>query len=389
MAERARAVSEASKPASPAGSDSSLDLAALESAGLYDPADPKAAERLELIRHLVAIGASLDQMAEANATGNLRSVGADLLMFDLGNALTVAELADRIGIPLELALRIRIASGFPSEPGTIVPEWAIEDVAGFKLAVATFGESSLLAFCRVMGASAGRIAEAGLGLFLAEVEAGFDKPELTDLDRALAVEGASGLFGVISTIMSHLLREHLMAAVRRQRASLQNSPIASDTLIGFVDLVNSTGWAAGMSLRAQAEAISHFEAAAWEIATRRGGRVVKLIGDEVMFTAPTAEAACDIALDICEAVERETTLPRARGAVGMGDVYYRDGDYYGTLVHVVARAVKEAAPNCVVVTQAVAEACEGTARFAPLGRRQLRGIEGDVELFSLQSSEET
>ena len=88
--------------------------------------------------------------------------------------------------------------------------------------------------------------------------------------------------------------------------------------LGFVDLVGSTAWAEGLSLRDQSLALSGFESTAWSSAVLAGGRVVKMIGDEVFFVAPSVDTACRIALDVCGAVAVDPLLPAARGAVGYG-----------------------------------------------------------------------
>jgi adenylate cyclase len=86
--------------------------------------------------------------------------------------------------------------------------------------------------------------------------------------------------------------------------------------LGFVDLVGSTAWGQSMPLRDQSLALTRFESAAWTSAVLGGGRVIKTIGDEVFFAAPTAEAACRVGLEICRAVAQDDVLPPARGAVG-------------------------------------------------------------------------
>ena len=90
--------------------------------------------------------------------------------------------------------------------------------------------------------------------------------------------------------------------------------------IGFVDLVGSTEWAGQLSLKDHALALSRFESAAWDIATEHGGRVVKLIGDEAMIVAASAETVCRIAVALCAAVAGDRGLPGARAGVGFGDV---------------------------------------------------------------------
>lgn len=90
--------------------------------------------------------------------------------------------------------------------------------------------------------------------------------------------------------------------------------------------------------------------------TRSGGRVVKLIGDEVLFTAPGAPEAARIALEIAAACERHDLLPELRIGLAGGEVMLRDGDVFGPVVNLAARVVKTAQPGEVLATLAVADA---------------------------------
>jgi class 3 adenylate cyclase len=107
-----------------------------------------------------------------------------------------------------------------------------------------------------------------------------------------------------------------------------------------------------------------------------------MIGDEVFFAAPTAEAACRIGVEVCRAAAEDDVLPPARGAVGLGPATPREGDYFGPLVNLLSRLVKVGAPGEVVVTEAVAEELppdEWVVR--PLEPASLRGIDGPVRAF--------
>ncbi|MGO9560819.1 MAG: hypothetical protein ACLPQS_14455 [Acidimicrobiales bacterium] len=360
----------------------------LVAAGLYHPEDEGAALRLALLRHLHERGASIDQMIAADRDDRLAPLLADLKMFDFGTRMTVDQVAEACQVSAERVIRIRLASGLPAEPGASLPDWAPEDVAGFELGAAFFGEAPVLAFSHVMGASAARVAEAAISLFLSEINESLDATAAPPVEYARANEEAAELVNVVTMLMSHLLREHLEVTVKRQRESAGNwSRNVIETTIGFVDLVRSTEWATSVSIREQADALALFESAAWDIATQRGGRIVKLIGDEAMFAVNDPAEGCRIALELCNAVDGMPALPRARGAVGFGDVAIRDGDYYGPVVHIAARAVKAAPEGGVVVTEGVREKCgrDGTGlRFEPIGLQALRGIETPVPLFAVE-----
>jgi adenylate cyclase len=110
--------------------------------------------------------------------------------------------------------------------------------------------------------------------------------------------------------------------------------------------------------------------------------VIKTIGDEVFFAAPTAEAACRIGLEVCRAAVDDVVLPSARGVVGIDAVTPREGDYYGPLVNLLSRLVKTGAPGEVVVTEAAAKDLPSDRwTLRPLEPARLRGIDDPVRAF--------
>jgi len=108
---------------------------------------------------------------------------------------------------------------------------------------------------------------------------------------------------------------------------------------------------------------------------------VKLIGDEAMLVATEPYTAVRAATDICAMVDADHDLPPARGAVGYGPVYARAGDYFGTLVNLVARAVKVARPGQLVVSHDVATLLDGSEfELASAQQHMLRGIDHPINL---------
>ena len=359
-----------------------------EDAGLYEPTAPDASERLALLEHLSEQGVAIEEMVAAeNVFPHLATLAADRILLEAGALVSAQRIAAQTGVAIDRVLRVRLASGLPAEAEQLLPAWVSDDVNGFEAASVLFGESATLAFTRVMGSSADRIAEAAVSLFLSEVDADLNARGASGVEWALANEEAASLVGVVTTTMTHLFREHLMLAVRRQRVASGSDAGTGNVrsmAIGFVDLANSTEWATNLALRDQVDALALFEKSAWEIAARQGGRIVKLIGDEAMFAAPDAPDACKIALDLCEAVSKEPSLPDARGAVGFGEVVTRDGDYFGPLVHIVSRSVKVAGESEVVVDEAVMNrslSAGAEIRFTALGPQVFRGVEAPVSLF--------
>jgi adenylate cyclase len=365
-------------------------------AGIYDPDAAGAAERLELLEYLDSRGVALDTMVESERAGSLAALASELPLRAAGAALSVQDVAAAAATTVDRVRRVRLAAGLPADLGDPghpgLPPTVVDDVVSFEAGAALFGETPTLSFTRVMGAAVARIAEAAVSLFLTERMPALSS-EATELARARGGEDGTATFiAVTPALMTNLLREHMTLAIRRSVAerTLDVDERAVTVGLGFVDLVGSTPWASGLTLKAHAMALTGFESAAWDIASAHGGRVVKLIGDEAMFLAPTGPAAARIALELCRAVAADDALPEARGAVGYGTVGARDGDYFGALVNLVARAVKVADPGSVVLTETVrsdlgdSPAADERWEVVELSARALRGIGEPVRLFALR-----
>jgi adenylate cyclase len=364
-----------------------MDVAAFEAAGLYDPGAPAASERLALLEYLDGRGATVAQMVEAEADGVLYALSSYMAAFPAVDRLPLAEVAARAGTTVDWIKRMLLAEGLPVDDDTVLPEHAVDDAASFALAITLFGEEAVLAFTRVLGASVARIVDAAIGIFYGEVSPMLPA-DITELERARINERAGTVFAVLPAVITHLLEQTFrLESVRTTSARGDAGGQTATVGIAFVDLVGSTEWAGGLSLKDHALALSGFESAAWDIAIAHGGRVVKLIGDEAMIVATSAETVCRIAVAVVAAVAADPALPLARAGVGFGDVISRGGDYVGPLVNLVARSVKVASAGAVVVTAEVRDLLPTPPpwRVTPAGTHQLRGIEAPTALFSLSA----
>jgi adenylate cyclase len=364
-----------------------------ERAGLYDPADPQAEERRALLEFLTRRGATIEQMVEAHAMGALPAVAGDLVVRKSAITIPPKVIAERHGVSVARVLRVLQAAGIPATEDVEVSEDLAGLMSAFEQGAALMGEEPILAFTRVLGASAMSIAEAAVALFFAEFGPGMARAGPDELARARLSEAATVAFTEVPAVLGQMVIDHFERAQRRAERTRDWAEPDSDhdldgpvqvIALGFVDLVGSTRWSHTVSLREQNLALTRFESAAWSSAVQTGGRVIKTIGDEVFFVAPTVEAACHIGTDVIRAAHEDSVLPQARGAVGLGPVTPREGDYYGPLVNLLSRLVKVGQPGDLVVTAvAKAELPEAAWSLEALEPVELRGVEGPVEAFRL------
>jgi adenylate cyclase len=263
----------------------------------------------------------------------------------------------------------------------------VDLLAMLALAISFFGEPATLEFSRVLGSSLGRVAETAISIFLANVERPIKVERRGELALAQANLEACRALDMIPPAMDVLFREHVEEAIRRFRVSRSGTSFdAVHLAIGFVDLVGFTPLSQEIDAGTLARLVDDFEAAAFDLIAEHDGRVVKLIGDEVMFATVSSAAACEVALGLAETYAGEGTVA-PRGAVAVGDVLARAGDYYGPVVNLASRAAALAVPNEVLTTREVRDetlAGPGSLAFEPAGRRILKGFADPVELFTVQ-----
>jgi class 3 adenylate cyclase len=356
-----------------------------EAAGLYDPRAPNAAERLELLQWLAARGATLAQMQDALRHGWLTGLGGDLVLHP-GERYTLDEAAQMSGLPAERLRELCLAVGLPLGPDDrlLTPD-SVGMFRFFTGASELFGEEPLLRFLRIVGSALARIAEAALSLFYVNIEGPMRARGTTE--RELAQASVRGVQSIddLQTMLYGLFRAHMESAIYRFRQMRLGSSVDTAYMtVGFVDLVGFTALSGRLSARALADMIERFEETAHDVVTARGCRLVKLIGDEVMFVALDAAAACDAALALFERFKGDPAVT-PRGALATGDLVLRGGDYYGPTVNLASRVAELAVPSELLVTQAVAADTHSPAfRFEPAGRRMLKGFDQPVALLTVE-----
>lgn len=354
-------------------------------AGLYDPASPTATEQFELLTWITSLGITVAQMAGAKAAGRLDSLPADLALRP-GPHHSLREIANLIGTNVDSLNDIRRASGF----ALVDPDTAsftpgdVEMFRAFNDAAALFSRTELLHFSRVVGTSLRRIADAAGEMFILDVEGPLVSGASTDI-LALARQSYEAILMTQAAIVvfEPMFRAQLEQSIQTSRLARIAAPHSSTLAlaVGFVDLTGFTSRSEVLSPEALLDLVLTFETNACDLVAEHGGRVVKLIGDEVMFTAVDTKAACAIALELLGSAEI-TDTPSPRGGLAFGPVIAHGGDLYGDTVNRASRLAGIAIPGEVLVDLEVRSRAQGFC-FEQAGRRQLKGFREPTELWSL------
>jgi adenylate cyclase len=199
---------------------------------------------------------------------------------------------------------------------------------------------------------------------------------------------AGGFLPMFPAILEQVWRRHLQAAARRRllRGDIEGGP---GLVVGFADLVGFTAMAQQVSDEELAGVVEQFERLAYDVVVAAGGRVVKMIGDEVLFVVDDPVVAAEIALGIADASRDAAELSDVRVGLAVGPVLEREGDIFGTTVNLASRATGIAYPGTVVVSPELRELLEGEPAYAfrSMRARSLKHI-GRVALSVLRRADD-
>jgi adenylate cyclase len=366
-----------------------VDAAEFAALGVYDADAPDAAARRRLLGLLVERGATADELLAW--TGALAERASHIALRPPGARVSLRATTEALGMPLENGLRLWRALGLPEpEPDDlVVPEALTATFALLSVGADLFGEDTLYRLARVLGTCLSQIADAFVSAGIVRVV----QPIVAHDDAGLELAEANFMMGdlldPLGDTMGLILRMHLENAMRpaaELAPELLRGYEERTLAIGFADLTGSTAMAGALSFDELGDAISGFEDIAADAVGRGRGRLVKLIGDEVMFAAADPVAACLIGLDIISRLRDRPTLPLARVGICYGGVLVRHGDCFGPVVNRASRLVDLADPGTVLADDATQRAVEADPEravglsFEPQGDHALRGLDNKVTI---------
>ena len=286
------------------------------------------------------------------------------------------EVAAEAGVSPELALRLWTAMGFTQRPDEMT--FTDDDVRAMRfvgdlIRSGSMEEDAIVQLARTMASSVARVADAQVEVAVDRARR-FGKDEIALVDQTV-VDQTPWLLG-------YMWRRHAEVALRR---AYETGDDASLRAVGFADLVGFTQMSQTLAEDELSRVIDRFVLLANDVVVVGGGRVIKTIGDEVMFDAPDARSALEIALTLAERYRDDEELSDVRVGLAAGDVLAHDGDLFGPPVNLAARIVAVARPGSVVIPESIHAlvADDPGYRFRTLRPRLLKGI-GRVSLYRVR-----
>ncbi len=233
-------------------------------------------------------------------------------------------------------------------------------------------EATAIAFARALGQSADRLVswqtEALLEHLAATGGAGPDQ----------ALERIAALVDDLEVLLLHAWRRHLAATVGWLAGAAGDGDVATAAplTVGFADLVSYTRLSQRLEQRELGVLVQRFEGLAADVVTAGGGRVVKTVGDEVLFTADDPASGAVIALSLSERMAVDDVVPDVRVGLAHGQVLRSLGDVYGPTVNLASRLTAMAQPGTVLTDPGTGEvlAAQPDLVLVPQRDRQVRGF---------------
>jgi adenylate cyclase len=316
----------------------------------------------------------------------------DRLVDEAPRDLSQRDIALEAGLEVEEVSRVWRALGFPhvepDEPVYTRTDAEITVMVGSLLAQGLTDADMTMQMARVIGQSLSRVAAAQVTVMVDR------QTERVTEDGAEApfADRAAMLFQVMPGVLEYVWRRHLEVEARRRLAQLEGAGDEEESatlVVGFADLVGFTALSQQLPEAELAHVVGRFEAVAADVVSVHGGRLIKTIGDEVMFSADDMATGAEIALALSEQFRQEEVVSDVRVGLACGPVLQYEGDLYGPIVNLAHRIVGIAYPGSVVVPGPVHDALEDDDRFTlhSIRAHTLRDI-GKVPLWLLRRSEE-
>ncbi|MGC0250339.1 adenylate/guanylate cyclase domain-containing protein [Pseudactinotalea sp. Z1748] len=258
---------------------------------------------------------------------------------------TLAEVAEASGLDVNIVRRYWRSLGFP-DPAPADKHFTETDVQALRQLAGLVAEQEISFttaqnLVRAQGHSMDRLV---LWQVEALVEDAAKRHELDDTSaRLLVLDKLGGLAPVLAEQAEYVWRRQLAALMSRIDRDLSQSDHAASSAqqlpleraIGFIDIVSYTTRAATLSATQLASLVGEFESAARDVIARYGGRVVKTVGDAVLWVADDLPSGAWVGTGLLEAMAARN-LP-IRGSLVWGRVLSRSGDVFGPIVNLASR----------------------------------------------------
>jgi class 3 adenylate cyclase len=358
-----------------------LDFGELQAAGIAKPR-----ERADLIKYLDELGFTVDEMVEAERRGRLFGLAGDVLAWSGRPIYTLQTAAEQLDMSADDVAHAWALLGL-TVAGPDVAALSQADVDALSTWVglkAVVGEDGAFGLLRVLGAAMARLAEAESTM----IRAGTPDIQMThtrdELATAQAYRSVAEFVPRLGALMDVVHRHHLSSARTHFEGVLRDTSASVVCGVGFADLSGFTALTQALTPAQLSHLLNEFAGTVSDVVHADGGRVVKFIGDEVMWVSSAPEALLRAAVDLVDHPKAREEGLQVRAGLAFGTVVAINGDYFGNPVNLAARLVAAAAPKQILATSELHDRLPDWPTVAQ-GPLTLKGFEEPVTAFDLHA----
>lgn len=300
-----------------------------------------------------------------------------------GRQYTRAQVAELSGVPAERASALWRSLGFATQDDDAAV-FTDGDVRALRLTDQLIQNGILdpslaTSTARMIGQHMSRLAESQVHMLrdvlAANPELAADERQLSRLVEHLAPE--------LEALQNYVWRRHLAAYAGRMLAAPDEDEEVDERrqVVGFADMVGFTSLTRRATEKELVDVVEGFDALAGDVVAENHGRIVKMLGDEVLFVADSPADGAEIALTLLARAEQDPSVPALRAGLAYGRVLSRFGDVYGSVVNIASRLTSVARPGTVLVDLEMSEALKEEARYVVRPRRPV-SVRGYTRLRS-------
>ncbi|WP_296602560.1 adenylate/guanylate cyclase domain-containing protein [Nocardioides sp.] len=301
------------------------------------------------------------------------------------------EVAARTGVTVAEARRLWRALGFPEHGLETAFTDADAEALSTLLGVVESGAIDFdmaVNLTRAVGQTMARLADWEVATLVHRVEELESGDAATGSRTGSAIRLIDEINQPFEELLVYVWRRHLAAAVARVEALRANEEDLNTVqlTVGFADIVSFTALSNRLSEERIGDLVELFESRCADVVASQRGRVIKSIGDSVLFVNDDPVRAYDTAEGIISVVGRDSRMPDVRLGLASGSVVMRLGDVFGPPVNLAARLTAVARRNRIIIDAATAQLLPADEfETRPLPARPVRGF-GIVEPVAVRRS---
>ena len=290
------------------------------------------------------------------------------------------EVAAETGASIEQAQRLWRALGFPDRGSERAFTHADAEAVSTLLRLVEQGVIDFdmaVDLTRAVGQTMARLADWEVGTLVHRVQEMESGSGATGSRATAALHLLDALNSPFEGLLVYVWRRHLAAAVARVEAlGADDADLhTTEVTVGFADIVQFTALTNRLDHDRIGDLVEIFESRCADVVAGQRGRVIKSLGDAVLFVNEDPIRAYDTAEGIISVIGRDQRMPDVRVGLSTGAVVMRLGDVFGPAVNMAARLTAVARRNRIIVDGATAERLpEDQFEARALPARPVRGF---------------